>query len=174
MLPHARDDAGTASVETLLLTVSGLTFGAVLCFLAIRGKAKFDAFVAGRPAPPFLPEVTIPWGTIGIAAGAIACGAMITVFVLASRAVSRECQAERCSRAVLEARHARVLEDLGAHIVEDPAGRRSLGELELLEALTEAQDARIGDDDHYYRAAVRTLEAQWKATAADRTPAHTA
>ncbi|MFI6658048.1 hypothetical protein ACIBL8_21295 [Streptomyces sp. NPDC050523] len=173
VLRHARGDIGATSVETLLVTVSGLTFGAALCFLAVRGKAKFDAFVAGRPAPPFLPEVTIPWGTIGIAAGAIACGVAITVVVLAQRAVSRERQAERRRRVVLEARHDRVLEDLGAHLVEDPAGR-ALDELELLEALTEAQGARIGDDDHHYRTALRTLEAQWKATAADRAPTHTA
>lgn len=98
---------------------------------------------------------------------------MITVAVLASRAVSRERQAERRRRAMLEARHDRVLEDLGARLVEDPAGRRQ-DERELLEALTEAQDARTGDDDHHYRTAIRTLEAQWKATVADRTPTHTA
>ncbi|MGV9248745.1 hypothetical protein [Streptomyces sp. NPDC003710] len=128
--------------------------------------------MADRPAPPFLPEVTIPWETIGIAAGAIACGAMITVVVLASRAVSRERQAERGRRAVLEARHHRVLEDLGARIVDDPASHL-LDDRELLE-VTEAQGARIGDDDHQYRAAIRTLQAQWKVTTTDPTATCTA
>jgi hypothetical protein len=172
VLRHARGDAGTTSIETLLLTAFGLTFGAAVCFLAIRLKARFDAFVAGPPAPPFLPEVTIPWETTGIAAGGIACGAVISVVVLAPRAVSGERQAERRRRAALEVRHDRVPEDLGARLVEGPAGYL-LDEPELLEALTK-EDTRIGEDDDRYRAAIRALQAQWKATTADRTPTRTA
>jgi hypothetical protein len=92
--------------------------------------------------------------------------------VVARRAVSQARQAERLRRE-LEERHDRVLEDLGARLVVDLA-HHLLGELELLEALTAAQDTRTGDDDHRYRAAVRTLEAQWKATTADLTTTRTA
>ncbi|MFF4489548.1 hypothetical protein ACFY0F_24120 [Streptomyces sp. NPDC001544] len=141
VLRHARGDAGSTPIEFLFLSTAGIVCGAAVCFVAIRAKAKFDAFVAGRPAPPLFPDFTIPWATIGLAAGAVALGVLITVAVVARRAVSR--------------------------------ARHLLDELELLEALTAAQEARTGDDDHY-RAALRTLEAQWKATTADLTATRTA
>lgn len=172
VLRHARGDAGSTPIEFLFLATAGIVCGAAIYFVAIRAKAKFDAFVAGRPAPPLLPDFTIPWATIGFAAGAVALGALITVVVVAVRAVSQARQAERRRRAALETRHDRVLEDLGARLVVDLA-HRLLDELELVEALTAAQDARTGDDDHY-RAAVRTLEAQWKSATADLTPTRTA
>ncbi|MDX2763953.1 hypothetical protein [Streptomyces europaeiscabiei] len=50
-------------------------------------------------------------------------------------------------------------------LVDDPAWR-FLGEPVLLEALQEAQDARTGITEGRYRAAVRTLETQWRATTA--------
>lgn len=171
-LRPARGDAGSTPIQSLFLATAGIVCGAAVCFVAIRAKAKFDAFVAGRPAPPLLPDFTIPWATIGLTAGAAVLGALIAVVVAARRAVSRARQAARRRRAALETRHDRVLEDLGSRLVGDLA-HHLLDELELLEALTAAQDARSGDDDHY-RAALRTLEAQWKATTADLTATRTA
>ncbi|MEU8812568.1 hypothetical protein ACN6K5_001578 [Streptomyces violaceoruber] len=172
LLRHARGDAGSTPIEFLFLATAGIVCAAAVSFVAIRAKAKFDAFVAGRPAPPLLPDFTIPWAAIGLAAGAVALGALITVVVAARRAVSRARQVARRRRATLETRHDRVLEDLGARLVVDLA-HHLLDEPELLEALTAAQDARTRDDDHY-RAALRTLEAQWKATTADLTATRTA
>jgi hypothetical protein len=171
VLRHARGDVGSTPIESLILATAGIVCGAAICFVVIRAKVKFDAFIAGRPAPPLLPDFAIPWATIGLAAGTVALGALITVVVVAMRAVSQARQAERRRRAALETRH-RVLEDLGAHLFVDLA-HHLLDKLELLEALTVAQEARTGDDDRY-RAAVRTLEAQWKATTADLTPTRTA
>lgn len=120
-----------------------------------------------------MPDVTIPWATIGLAAGTVALGALTTLAVVAWRAVSQTRQAERRRRAALEERHDRVLEELGARLAGDLA-HHLLDELELLEALTAAQDARTGDDDHRYRAALRSLEVHWKAATADLTPTRTA
>ncbi|MFJ3310340.1 hypothetical protein ACIPSA_46605 [Streptomyces sp. NPDC086549] len=67
----------------------------------------------------------------------------------------------------------RVLEDLGARLVDEPACR-FLDEPPLFEALQEeSQDARTGTAQDRCRAVVRTLEAQWRSIAAD-TPTPTA
>lgn len=168
VLRHTRGDAGFTQLEFLFFATAGIVCGAAICFVVIRAKAKFDAFVAGRPTPPLLPDVTIPWATIGLAAGAVALGALITLAVVARRANSQARQDERRRRTALEAHHDRVLEDLGARLAGDLA-HHLLDELELLEALTAAQDTRTGAAEHCYRAAVRTLESQWKAATADLT-----
>ncbi|MGW1170594.1 hypothetical protein [Streptomyces sp. NPDC002550] len=71
----------------------------------------------------------------------------------------------RC-RAAIEALHNdRDLEDLGACLV-DAIACRFLDEPVVLEGLQKVQDARTGTARDRYRAAVRTLEAQWRVTAA--------
>jgi hypothetical protein len=57
VLRHARGDACSTQIE--FLATFGLVCGAAVCFVAVRAKAKFDAFVAGRPSPPLLPEVAV-------------------------------------------------------------------------------------------------------------------
>ncbi|MFJ8086277.1 hypothetical protein ACIQ6Y_37650 [Streptomyces sp. NPDC096205] len=107
-----------------------------------------------------------------MAAGAVTLGGLITLAAVTWRADPRERQALRRRRAALLKRHDRVLEDLGARLGLD-LHHRLLDEPELLEALKESQDARTGEDDHCYGAAVHVLQAQWKAATADRTPAPT-
>ncbi|MFJ2008387.1 hypothetical protein [Streptomyces chartreusis] len=88
VLRHLRGDAGSNPIEFLFLATGGIVCGSAV-FVAIRAKAQFDAFVARHPTPPLLPDFTIPWATIGFVAGAVALGALITLAVVAQRAVSQ-------------------------------------------------------------------------------------
>ncbi|MEU6071361.1 hypothetical protein ABZ864_44725 [Streptomyces sp. NPDC047082] len=76
-------------------------------------------------------------------------------------------------RAGPAARHDRGREDLGARLVDHPAGGRLLDGPVLLGALQEAQDARTATAQDRYRAAVRTFETRWRVTAVG-TPARDA
>jgi hypothetical protein len=152
-----------------LIRVTVPVIGAVAGFvLVVRLKVSLDAFAAGRPVPPLLPEVTVPWKAVGVAAGTLLLTVMTALLVLSCRIVSQARQDDQRRRAALEARHDRVLEDLGARLADDPACP-FLDEPVLFEALQEAQDARTGTAQDRYRAAVRTLDTQWRATAAGTT-----
>ncbi|MEU6381680.1 hypothetical protein [Streptomyces sp. NPDC046909] len=162
-LHRPRGDVGSTLIEVPLRAAAWLLGGLGVCFVVLRVKAKFDAFVAGRPAPPLLPEVTIAWGTVGLALGGLALATVAVLIVLAWRSVAGERQAEQRRRTAFERRHDRVLEELGCHLVDDPH-RSLLDEPALIEALARAQDARNSSDDHRYLDAVRALQAQWTQT----------
>jgi hypothetical protein len=159
-------------IESLIRVTVPVTCVVAGFVLVVCLKASLDAFAAGRPVPPLLPEVTVPWKTVGVAAGVLLLTVVTALLVVSCRIVSQARQDDRRRRAALEARHDRVLEDLGARLIHDPACR-FLDEPVLFEVLQEAQDARTGIAEDRYRAAVRTLETQWRATAAG-TPAPTA
>lgn len=76
-------------------------------------------------------------------------------------------------RADFATRHDRGREDLGARLVDHPAGGRLLDGPVLLEALQEARDTRTGTAQDRCRAAVRSFETPWRVTAVG-TPARDA
>ncbi|MFC7261471.1 hypothetical protein [Streptomyces lutosisoli] len=85
VLRHARGDAGYTPIESLIRATLSITAGAMGFVAVARLKTQIDALEAGRPAPALLPEATIPWAAVAIAAGAFLLAAVIALAAVAWR-----------------------------------------------------------------------------------------
>ena len=72
-------DTGSSSISTLLGAQAALIGAGALCYFALRAKLRFDTWTAGRPTPPWLPEVTVPWATVGLVASALAVASIVAL-----------------------------------------------------------------------------------------------